>query len=82
MSCGLRLYVGPTSAGLQKQLRAALVESREYLQLQCWRDYIICGALQPNLFAAFSICRSVSMVSRLVRDGIFKPNRQSLKLKS
>ena len=55
---------------------------REYLQLKYWSDYIICGALQANLFAAFSICHSVSMVSRLVRDGIFKPNRQSLNLKT
>ena len=80
--CGLRLNVGHTSAGLQKQLRKALAESKEYLQLKYWSDYIICGALQANLFAAFSICHSVSMVSRLVRDGIFKPDRQSLKLKS
>lgn len=82
MLCGLRLNVGHTSAGLQKRFRKALAESREYLQLKYWSDYIICGALQANLFAAFSICDSVSMVSRLVRDGIFKPNRQSLKSKS
>lgn len=82
MLCGLRLNVGHTSAGLQKPFRKALADSREYLQLKYWSDYIICGALQANLFAAFSICHSVSMVSRLVRDGIFKPNRQSLTLKS
>lgn len=82
MLCGLRRNVGHTSAGLQKRFREALAESREYLQLKYWSDYIICGALQANLFAAFSICHSVSMVSRLVRDGIFKPDRQSLKLKS
>lgn len=58
------------------------LKSREYLQLKYWSDYIICGALEANLFAAFSICHSVSMVSQLVRDGIFKPNRQNLKLKS
>lgn len=82
MLCGLRLNEGHTSAGLQKRFRKALAESREYLQLKYWSDYIICGALQANLFAAFSICHSVSMVSRLVRDGIFKPDRQSLKSRS
>lgn len=58
------------------------LKSRDYMQLKYWGDYIICGALQANLFAAFSICHSVSMVSRLVRDRIFKPNRWSLKLES
>jgi len=49
-----------------------------------WSDKSICslntraiisfvGALQANLCATFSICRSVSMVSRLVRNGILNP---------